>query len=43
MAAFDAESYMMAAAAALGLEIAPGHRPGVVLNLERIAQMAARR
>jgi len=41
MAAFDAESYMMAAAAALGLEIAPGHRPGVVLNLERIAQMAA--
>jgi len=41
MAAFDAGAYMVAAAALLRLEIAPGHRAGVVLNLQRIAQMAA--
>lgn len=38
---FDAEAYVDAAAALIGLPIDPEHRPGVVLNLERIAQMAA--
>jgi len=38
---FDAEAYVGAAAALLGLPIDPAHRPGLVLNLERIAQMAA--
>ena len=38
---FDAEAYVDAAAALIGLPIDPAHRPGVVLNLERIAQMAA--
>ena len=38
---FDAEAYADAAAALVGLPLAPAHRPGVVLNLERIAQMAA--
>ena len=37
---FDAEAYVDAAAALIGLRIDPAHRPGVVLNLERIAQMA---
>ena len=37
---FDAEAYLDAAAAALGLPIAPEHRPGVLANLERIAGMA---
>ena len=38
---FDAETYVDAAAALIGLPIDPAHRPGVVLNLERIAQLAA--
>ena len=38
---FDAEAYVDAAAALIGLPIDPEHRPGVVLNLARIAQMAA--
>ena len=38
---FDADAYVEAAAALIGLPIDPAHRPGVVLNLERIAQMAA--
>ena len=39
--AFDATAYVDAAAALIGLPLDPAHRPGVVLNLERIAQMAA--
>ena len=39
--AFDAEAYVDAAARLVGLPLDPAHRPGVVLNLERIAQMAA--
>ncbi len=38
---FDAEAYVDAAAMLIGLPLDPAHRPGVVLNLERIAQMAA--
>ena len=38
---FDAEAFVDAAAALIGLPIDPAHRPGVVLNMERIAQMAA--
>ena len=38
---FDAEAYVDAAAKLIGLPLDPAHRPGVVLNLERIAQMAA--
>ena len=38
---FDPETYVDAAAALIGLPIDPAHRSGVVLNLERIAQMAA--
>jgi hypothetical protein len=38
---FDAEAYVDAAAALIGLPIDPAHRPGVVLNMGRIAQMAA--
>jgi hypothetical protein len=38
---FSTEAYVDAAAALIGLPIAPEHRSGVVLNLERIAQMAA--
>ena len=38
---FDANAYVDAAAALIGLPLDPAHRPGVVLNLERIAQMAA--
>jgi hypothetical protein len=37
---FDPEIYIDAAAALIGLPLDPAHRPGVVLNLERIAQMA---
>ena len=37
----NAEAYVDAAAALIGLPLDPAHRPGVVLNLERIAQMAA--
>ncbi len=38
---FDAERYVDAAAALIGLPLDPAHRPGVILNLERIAEMAA--
>ncbi len=38
---FDADAYVDAAAALIGLPIHPEHRPGVVLNLARVAQMAA--
>jgi len=38
---FDPETYVDAAAALIGLPIDPAHRPGVVVNLERIAQLAA--
>jgi hypothetical protein len=38
---FDAEAYVEATAALIGLPIDPEHHPGVVVNLERIAQMAA--
>ena len=37
----DPKAYVDAAAALIGLTIDPAHRPGVVVNLERIAQMAA--
>jgi Protein of unknown function (DUF4089) len=37
---FDAGAYLDAAAAAIDLSIAPEHRPGVILNLERLASMA---
>jgi hypothetical protein len=39
--AFDAEAYVDVAAKLVGLPLDPAHRPGVVLNIERIAQMAA--
>jgi hypothetical protein len=38
---FDTEAYVDAAAALIGLPIDPAYRPGVVVNLERIAQMGA--
>jgi hypothetical protein len=38
---FDIETYVDAAAALIGLPLDPAHRPGVVLNMERIAAMAA--
>jgi hypothetical protein len=38
---FAADAYVDAAAALIGLPLDPAHRPGVVLNLARIAQMAA--
>jgi hypothetical protein len=38
---FDAKAYVDAAAKLIGLPLDPAHRSGVVLNLERIAQMAA--
>jgi len=37
----DIEAYVDAAAKLVGLTLDPAHRPGVVLNLGRIAQMAA--
>ena len=37
---FDAARYLDGAAAALALEIAPEHRPGVLANLERLAEAA---
>jgi hypothetical protein len=37
----DPQAYVDAAAALIGLPIDPAHRPGVIVNLERIAQMAA--
>ena len=36
----NAENLMDAAAAAIGLEIAAAHRPGVIANLDRIAALA---
>ncbi len=38
---FDIEAYVDQAAALIGLPLDPQHRPGVVLNVERIAQLAA--
>ena len=38
---FAAEAYVDAAARFVGLPLDPAHRPGVVLNIARIAQMAA--
>ena len=38
---FDAKAYVEAATQLVGLSIDPAHLPGVILNLERIAQMAA--
>ena len=38
---FDPETYVDASAALVGLPIDPAHRPGVILNLERLAQLAA--
>ena len=37
----DLEAYVDTAARLVGLPLDPAHRPGVVLNLERIAAMAA--
>lgn len=37
----DIEAYVDAAAALVGLPIDPAHRPGIVLNLRRIADLAA--
>ena len=37
----EGEGYVDAAAAAIGLALDPAHRPGVVLNMLRIAEMAA--
>jgi hypothetical protein len=37
----DIEAYVDAAAQLVGLPLDPAHRPGAVLNLGRIAQMAA--
>jgi hypothetical protein len=37
----DIEAYVDAAAALVGLPIEPAHRPGIVLNLRRIADLAA--
>ena len=37
---FDVEVYVDAAAALIGLPLDPAHRPGVVLNMQRIAEMA---
>ena len=36
----DIETYVDLAAAAVGLAIAPEHRPGVILNLRRTAEVA---
>jgi 1-carboxybiuret hydrolase subunit AtzG-like protein len=37
---FDAAAYVAAVAMLIGLSLDPAHCPGVILNLERIAQMA---
>jgi hypothetical protein len=37
---FDAELFLDAVAGAMELDIAPAHRPGVVMNLQRLAEMA---
>ncbi len=36
----DAAAFVDAAAAAIGLEIAPEHRPGVIANVERLTAVA---
>ncbi len=38
---FDAAAYVDAAAALIELRLDPAHRPGVILNMQRIAEMAA--
>ena len=38
---FEVETYVDIAAAVIGLPLDPAHRPGVILNLQRIAEMAA--
>ena len=35
------EQYVDAASAALGMNLKPGHRPGVLENFTRLAQLAA--
>jgi hypothetical protein len=37
----NVETYVYAAAELAGLPLDPAHRPGVVLNLTRIAEMAS--
>lgn len=37
---FDARAYVEAAAQLVGLSLDPTYLPGVILNVERIAQMA---
>ena len=37
----DFGAYVDAAAALIGLPIDPAHRPGVILNMQRIGDMAA--
>ena len=41
MAKHEFDDYLDAAAALVGLPIAADYRPGVLLNLERLAAMAA--
>lgn len=36
----DVETYVDLAAAAVGLAIAPDHRPGVIVNFRRTAEIA---
>ncbi len=36
----DIEIYVDAAAVLIGLPLDPAHRPGVILNMQRIAEMA---
>jgi len=38
--AFDAATYVDAASAAIGLQLDPAHRPGVIANMERINSFA---
>jgi hypothetical protein len=38
---FDAETYVDAAAALIGLPLDLAHRSGVIINMRRIAEMAA--
>ncbi|HEV8680524.1 MAG TPA: DUF4089 domain-containing protein [Stellaceae bacterium] len=38
---FDAAVYVDATAALIGLPLDSTHRPGVVINMQRIAEMAA--
>lgn len=37
---FDVRAYVEAAAPLVGLSLDPSYLPGVILNIERIAQMA---